>query len=97
MSNATERGRLGDTLMREFAQYATALAEAGFNWATAWPTDKWLPGSRLFWLHGRFLLARECANLIGHSFDDEEITQFHREHLAYVAMFPSGPPSLNGG
>ncbi|MEU5239700.1 hypothetical protein ACH4UR_25435 [Streptomyces lydicus] len=96
MSNAKERGWLGDILMREFAEYAAALTDAGHDWAV-WPTSVWPEGSQLQLLQGRFLLARECADRIGHHFGDDEITQFHHEHLAYVAMFPHGPPSLTDG
>ncbi|WP_030372392.1 hypothetical protein [Streptomyces rimosus] len=97
MSNEKERGQLGDIMMREFGEYATALVEAGRDWAVVWPTAAWPPESRLRWLHGRFLLARECAAAVGRRFTDAEITQFHREHLAYLAAFPGGTPSLTDG
>ncbi|MGW0757086.1 hypothetical protein ACWD1Y_11460 [Streptomyces sp. NPDC002814] len=97
MSNVKERGRLGDILMREFGEYITALIEAGHDWEAVWATAVWPPDSRLRWLQGRFLLARECAGMIGHRFTDDEITQFGRERLAYLAMYPDGPPSLTGG
>ncbi|MEV0778895.1 hypothetical protein [Streptomyces sp. NPDC050428] len=97
MSTVKERGRLGDVLMREFAAYASALTEAGYDWAAVWPSAAWPEESRLRWLHALFLLARECAAVSGHRFGDEEITQFHREYLANAAMFPAGPPSLTDG
>ncbi|AWI32650.1 hypothetical protein [Streptomyces tirandamycinicus] len=94
MANAKERGRLGDILMRELCEYITALTEAGHDWEAVWAWAVWPPDSRLRWLHGRFLLARECAAMIGHRFTDEEITQFGREQLAYLAQYPAGLPSL---
>jgi hypothetical protein len=98
VSNKRERGRLGDILMREFAAYATALTEAGYDWAAVWAAD-WTAeafpkGSELWWLRGRFLLARECAGMTGHRFTDEQITQFYRERLAYLELFPDGMPNL---
>ncbi|MFJ5142959.1 hypothetical protein [Streptomyces sp. NPDC088707] len=94
MSNTKERGRLGDILTREFNEYVAALIEAGHDWESVWATATWPPDSTLRWLHGRFLLARECAAMIGHRFHDEEIARLGREHLEYLAMFPDGPPSL---
>jgi hypothetical protein len=96
VSNFKERGRLGDIMTREFGAYITALIEAGHDWETVWAWAEWPPDSRLHWLHGRFLLARECAGMIGHRFTDEQITQFGREWLAYRAMYPDGTPSLTG-
>ncbi|MET9528164.1 hypothetical protein [Streptomyces coeruleorubidus] len=97
MSNVNERGRLGDILMREFGEYITELIEAGHDWEAVWATAEWPPDTRLHWLQGRFLLARECAGMISHRFTDEQITQFGRERLAYLAMYPDGPPSLIHG
>ncbi|MFC8538076.1 hypothetical protein ACFUJY_29750 [Streptomyces sp. NPDC057249] len=94
MATEKERGRLGDILMREFAEYAAQLTAEGYDWAAVWATGAWPAESRLRWLHGRFLLAQECAAMIGHRFSDDEITQFHREHLAHGALFPDGPPSM---
>lgn len=96
MSNVKERGRLGDILMREFGEYVQELIEAGHDWEAVWATAVWPPDSRLRWLHGRFLLARECAVGVGHHFTDDEITRFGRERLAYRALYPGGLPSLGG-
>lgn len=94
MSNAKERGSLGDILMREFGEYATALTEAGHDWEAVWETAAWPPDTRLRWLHGRFILARECAGAAGVRPTNEQISQWHREHLAWLATFPGGVPSL---
>ncbi|MFF0754454.1 hypothetical protein [Streptomyces sp. NPDC004267] len=94
MANAKDRSRLGSILDREFNEYVDALVEAGHDWEAVWATAAWPPDTPLRWLHGRFLLARECAAGIGHWFSDEEIIQFGREHLAYREMFPNGPPRL---
>ncbi|WP_404949095.1 hypothetical protein HFP70_35520 [Streptomyces sp. ARC14] len=94
MSTATERGRMGDALMAEFAEYATALNLAGEDWATVWATGTWPERTELWWLQGRFFLARSFTAIANHVFTDAEITQFYRERLAYLAMFPDGPPSL---
>lgn len=101
MSNEKERGLLGDIVMREFTAYATALTEAGYDWAAVWAAD-WtetaFPEEGVLWrLRGRFLLARECAGMIGCRFTDDEITQFGRERLAYLQLCPDGPPSLTEG
>ncbi|MGA5411517.1 hypothetical protein ACPCSC_30220 [Streptomyces lavendulocolor] len=96
MSNAKERGRLGDRLMEVFAEYATALNLAGHDWAAVWATGMWPERSELWWLHGRFLLARELTAMANHVFTDAQITQFYRERLAYLALYPDGPPSLTG-
>ncbi|KIF00919.1 hypothetical protein PL81_38515 [Streptomyces sp. RSD-27] len=97
MSNSKERGRLGDILLREFGEYATALTEAGEDWATVWWHERWAPETRLRWLHGRFLLAREMAAAVGVWMDDEEITAEHTARLEYLQMFPDGTPSLTSG
>ncbi|MER6230914.1 hypothetical protein ACFUC2_05070 [[Kitasatospora] papulosa] len=94
MSNKKERGRLGDRMMDVFAEYATALNVAGHDWAAVWSTGLWPERSELWWLHGRFLLARELTAMASHVFTDAEITQLYRERLAYRAMFPDGMPSL---
>ncbi|MEU9416080.1 hypothetical protein [Streptomyces sp. NPDC048272] len=94
MSNLKERGRLGDLLMREFNAYVAALIEAGHDWEAVWPTAVWPQGHSLYWLRGRFLLARECATMVGHKFSDGTITEFGREHLEHLALFPDGPPRL---
>ncbi|MEU7228982.1 hypothetical protein [Streptomyces chrestomyceticus] len=94
MSNEKERGRLGDIMMREFAEYATSLNLAGHDWAAAWSMGTWPVSSDLWWRQGRFSLARECAAAVGHRFTDAEITQFYRERLAYLAAFPDGAPVL---
>ncbi|MEV6400832.1 hypothetical protein AB0M39_39675 [Streptomyces sp. NPDC051907] len=93
MSTHKERGRLGDILLREFAAYATALTETGHDW-TAWPGATRPPDPRLAWVHGRFLLARECAAAAGLYRTDAQITQEHRERLAHHELFPHGMPSL---
>ncbi|RSS95083.1 hypothetical protein EF903_05435 [Streptomyces sp. WAC05292] len=94
MSNVKERGRLGDILLREFGELADALTEAGYDWTAVWYCESWPSASRLRWLHGRFLLAREMAAAVGVHIPDEEITQQHRERLEYLRLFPDGPPSL---
>ncbi|MEV6676411.1 hypothetical protein AB0N09_06005 [Streptomyces erythrochromogenes] len=94
MSNGKERGLLGDILMREFNAYVAALIEAGHDWEAVWATAVWPEGDRLYWLRGRFLLARECAAMVSHQFCDETITGYGRDHLEYLALFPDGPPSL---
>ncbi|WP_442538345.1 hypothetical protein [Streptomyces pseudogriseolus] len=94
MATAKERGRLGDIVTREMVAYALALEAAGYDWAAVWPTAEWEEGTVLDWLHGRFLLARECAAAIGHRFPDEKLTEFCREALEYRALYPDGPPEL---
>ncbi|MBV1940809.1 hypothetical protein KUF83_30200 [Streptomyces sp. BV286] len=96
MSREKERDLFGGILMREFGEYATALTEAGHDW-TVWETAVWPPDSRLNWLHGRFLLARECAGVSELRPTDGEISQEYRARLAYLEMFPDGIPSLADG
>ncbi|MFC9266168.1 hypothetical protein ACFTXJ_00025 [Streptomyces zhihengii] len=52
----------------------------------------WPEGDRLYWLRSRFLLARECASMLGHQFSDGAITDLGREYVEYRALFPAGPP-----
>ncbi|MFD7764114.1 hypothetical protein [Streptomyces microflavus] len=94
MSNKRERGRMGDRLIELFAEYATALDRAGHDWATMWAAVEWPERSELWWLRDRFQVAREFTAMANHVFTDAEITQLYRERMAYVAMFPDGPPSL---
>ncbi|MFB8025920.1 MULTISPECIES: hypothetical protein [unclassified Streptomyces] len=61
MSTKKQRGRLADIVMRESRAYAGALTAAGHEWFAASHTDPWPVGSELSSLHGRCLLARECA------------------------------------
>ncbi|MFD4933465.1 hypothetical protein [Streptomyces virginiae] len=97
MSNTKERDRLGDILMREFGEYANALTEAGEDWAAVWQHDRWPEESRLRWLHGRFLLAREMAGAVGVRMSDEAISAEHTARLEADRMFPEGRPSLTDG
>ncbi|MEU6632919.1 hypothetical protein ABZ905_32235 [Streptomyces parvus] len=94
MSNATERGRMGDRLMEVFGEYAAALDRAGHDWAAVWAAGVWPERSDLWWMRERFQLARELTAMANHVFTDARITQLHRERLAYLSMFPDGPPSL---
>lgn len=94
MATAKERGRLGDIVTREMVAYALALEAAGYDWAAVWPTAEWEEGTVLDRLHGRFLLARECATAIGARLPDEEMTRYCREALAYRELNPDGPPDL---
>jgi hypothetical protein len=96
MSNQAERDALGELLFREFNAYATALTEHGKDWAEAWPSATWPTDTPLSTLRGRFALAREAAEVVGVKLNDSEITQQHRERMAYRAMFPSGMPTLTG-
>jgi hypothetical protein len=91
-----ERGDVGDIIVREMAPYARALAEAGYDWAAVW-SQKWTAeafpeGTELWWLRGRFLLARECAGMANVRFPDEQLTQFCRERLEYDALHGGNPP-----
>lgn len=94
MSNAKERGRLEDIVSREFQEYAGALTRAGHDWEAVWETAAWPPGADLRWLHGRFLLAWECAGAAGLRLTNKEIARLYREHLAYLEQFPGGMPVL---
>ncbi|MGP3950853.1 hypothetical protein [Streptomyces sp. 7N604] len=99
MSSQQERDALGELLFREFAAYAVALTEHGEQWAQVWPRkdeEEWPPGSELDWLHGRFVLAREAAAVVGVRLSDKEITRQHQERLEYLRAFPNGMPSLTG-
>nr|WP_244883650.1 hypothetical protein [Streptomyces zhihengii] len=89
-----ERGRLGDILLREFNTYVAAPVEAGHDWEVVWSAAVWPEGDRLYWLRSRFLLARECASMVGHQFSDSAITNLGREYVEYRALFPAGPPRL---
>ena len=96
MSNKTERGILGDLVLREFDAYATALTENGEDWAGAWPSLTWPPHTPLAVLEGRFAVAREAAAAIGVAPSDNEITEEHQARLQYRALFPDGAPPLIG-
>lgn len=96
MANKRERGDIGDIVVREMAAYVRALAEAEYDWAAVWSqpwTAEVFPeGTELWWLRGRFLLARECAGMANVRFTDEELTKFCHERLAYDAMHDGNPP-----
>ncbi|MER7761563.1 hypothetical protein [Streptomyces sp. NPDC097619] len=96
MSTVKERDALGDILMREFGEYATALTDAGHDWAQVWPIRAWPPESRLRELHNRFLLAREMATAGGARLSDAEITRQYRDRLSLLESFPDGRVHLEG-
>ncbi|MEV0487314.1 hypothetical protein AB0I69_42780 [Streptomyces sp. NPDC050508] len=95
MSNIKERGNFGDKLFREFGEYVNALIEAGEPWKEVWHVKPWPPGSRLWWLHGRFLLAREMAGDGGVRLTDAQVTTEQEVRMAYLEMFPAGMPELS--
>ncbi|MGZ2361480.1 hypothetical protein LRE75_33180 [Streptomyces sp. 372A] len=93
MSNKTERDTLSELLFREFSAYAAALDEHGEDWAHAWPSATWLPGTPLAALQGRFAVAREAAEAVGIKPSDSAITEEHQMRREYRAMLPDGPPA----
>ena len=95
MSNINERGGVGGILMREFAEYAGALTEAGYDWSTTWAFDTWPAESRLGWLNALFRLARECAGVSGVRVSDAEITRLYRDMQTYWEMFPDRRPGFS--
>jgi hypothetical protein len=95
MSNVKERGGVGDVLFREFGEYVNALVEAGEPWKEVWHVKAWPPDSRLRWLHGRFLLAREMAGLSGVRLSNAQVTTEQEARMAYLEMFPDGMPELS--
>lgn len=94
MSNVKERGGVGDVLFREFGEYVNALVEAGEPWKEVWHVKTWPPDSRLRWLHGRFLLAREMAGLSNVRLTDAQVTAEQEVRMAHREMFPDGMPKL---
>jgi uncharacterized NAD(P)/FAD-binding protein YdhS len=97
MATKKQRGLLEDRLMQEFAAFADALTAAGYEWADVWATsseESFPEESRLWWLYGRFVLARECAAMADHRLTDEQIAEFYRARLCYRELFPDGPGYL---
>ncbi|MGW0562849.1 hypothetical protein ACWDZ4_20075 [Streptomyces sp. NPDC003016] len=97
MSTKAERDGVAELLFREFGEYVTALSTHGETWQEVWGSKVWPSRTELWWLYGRFLLAREAAAIAGVQLDDEEITRQYEERLALRDMFPGGMPRLIDG
>ncbi|MGW7090001.1 hypothetical protein ACWGH2_41830 [Streptomyces sp. NPDC054871] len=94
MSNSKERDGYGDALFEEFGAYVDALIEAGERWQEVWNVKAWPLESRLWWLHGRFEVARKFAGIGDVRLTDAQMTQQQEERMAHRELFPNGMPEL---